>query len=135
MSDQALRSFAVRSALRLALGALVLRLLVPVGTMPAALADGWFLKLCPDGLPVETLARLLGESHHHHHHPGAGEAKSSPVRCDLGAALSGDVIKPDLDVAVFPPSVFADRFMPAAVSWRDSPSLPPFRSRAPPAAV
>ena len=31
--------------------------------------------------------------------------------------------------------VFADRFMPAAVSWRDSPSLPPFRSRAPPAAV
>jgi hypothetical protein len=132
MSTAALRLFAVRSALRLALGALLLRLLVPVGTMPAALAEGWFLKLCPDGLPAETLARLLGESHHHHHHQGEGERSAAPVRCDLGAALSGDAIKPDVVVALVSAAVFPERFVPTGVDFRDSPSLPPFRSRAPP---
>jgi hypothetical protein len=127
------RSFALRSALRLALGALLLRLLVPVGTMPSALADGWFLKLCPDRLPAETLARLLGEPHHHHH--AADERTASPVRCDLGATLSGDVIKPDLAVPMLSATVVGVRFVPTAGAFAVSPALPPFHSRAPPARI
>jgi hypothetical protein len=60
MVMNASRHTAVSLAFRLALLAFLLRLLVPLGTMPAALSDGWFLKLCPDGLPAQVMARLLG---------------------------------------------------------------------------
>lgn len=136
MSSSVSRSFAARAALCFALGALLLRLLVPVGTMPAALAGGWFLQLCPDGLPAETLARLLGDSHHHHHHAvESGERSATPVRCDLGAALSGDALKPDVGVASVSPPVFAEPFDATDLGFEDGPSFPPFRSRAPPLLV
>jgi hypothetical protein len=51
---------------RLALLALLMRVLVPAGYMPVAVAGGWYLELCPDGIPVDTVAALFGESAHSH---------------------------------------------------------------------
>jgi len=118
-------------AFRLALLAFLLRLVVPLGTMPAALSDGWFLQLCPDGLPGPVMARLLGETHHHHHHDGAN-ADTTPVRCDLGNALSGEAIKPDGLIAADPEPRVSERGSSPDTSFRDGRFLPPFRSRAPP---
>lgn len=46
---------------RLALIALLLRAAVPQGYMPSAVADGWYLELCPDGISAATVAALFDE--------------------------------------------------------------------------
>ena len=81
-----------------ALAALALRLVIPTGLMPSSVEDGWFLKLCPDDMPAEVMAALLGEDdhhHHHHHHHGGekdGVASVVYVQCDLGSLLGLDVL-------------------------------------------
>ncbi len=73
----------------LALAAFGLRALVPVGFMPAAVGQGWFLQLCPQGMSEAAMAVLLGKQHHHHHHQTQGKAQSaSPVQCELGGGVS-----------------------------------------------
>jgi hypothetical protein len=51
------------------LAAVVLRVAVPVGYMPAPLASGWPVQLCPDGLSAEVMVALFGPSHQHHAAP------------------------------------------------------------------
>ncbi|MEQ8857466.1 MAG: hypothetical protein RIC56_02355 [Pseudomonadales bacterium] len=90
--------------LSLALGAaLLLRVLVPAGYMPAALADGWLLQLCPDGLPAATVQALLGPSHQHHEHhapphgapndlAAADDAIAVPDQCELGGFAMAAIV-------------------------------------------
>ena len=95
---------------RLVLFALVLRIAVPAGYMPANLGDGWFLALCPDGMPAHVMVAWLGPQHQHHgqhqnltnddshhspHHMGYDSgplptAADLPqyVQCDLGGGLA-----------------------------------------------
>lgn len=73
---------------RLVLVGLVLRVAVPAGFMPTNLDDGWFLKLCPDGMSMSVMMALLGHDHHHHHQ---GTTDSEPYQqCDLGGSLADE---------------------------------------------
>ncbi len=65
--------------------ALLLRIAVPQGLMPAD--DGWFLKICPDGLPAKVAA-IFGDEHAHHHGHENSETYS---QCDLSGFGSGDL--------------------------------------------
>lgn len=66
--------------LRLALLGMLLRIAVPAGYMPAALADGWYLQLCPDGLSAAAMVALFGEGHRHHGvGVGTGHAAATPA--------------------------------------------------------
>lgn len=85
---------AARSLLaRLVLVGLVLRVAVPAGFMPTNLDDGWFLKLCPDGMSMSVMTALLGHDHHHHHQLG-GEDTEPYQQCDLGGGLADDSALP-----------------------------------------
>jgi hypothetical protein len=62
----------------LALPALLLRALLPVGFMPLASADGFSLELCPDAGRLPAAASAAADLHaHHHHHADAGQDASS----------------------------------------------------------
>lgn len=96
-----------------ALLAVLLRVLVPSGYMPAALNDGWHLKLCSHGMTDATAMVLLGqgEHHQHHHHQGAqekgdqnqGQSSNSLDQCELGAGFLAAVI---LDVFILVLALF-----------------------------
>jgi len=73
------------------LATFALRVLVPAGLMPADMTDGWFLKLCPDGVSAEWMAGLNGD-HHHHHHEEDGAQDSS---CELGGGLGASAANQD----------------------------------------
>ena len=52
-----------RILLILAWASICLRLIIPMGTMPA---DGqWYLILCPDGMTVTQMASMPGDHQHH----------------------------------------------------------------------
>jgi len=53
--------------------------------MPAAVAGGWYLELCPDGLPTAVMVALFGE--HHAHHGKAGDTVF--FHCDYGGGAAG----------------------------------------------
>ena len=83
--------------------ALAVQSLFPAGYMPASLADGWPVMLCPDGLPPD----FLPTSGHHHgaHHDHGDEAGGDPRAsddCALGKALQGQALP--APAAVLPPS-------------------------------
>ena len=65
----------------------LLRALMPVGYMPAALGDGLPFVLCPDNLPVTVAAALDTAGHGHDH---AGHEASAIDQCDFGE-LAPDV--------------------------------------------
>lgn len=65
---------------------MLLRIAVPAGLMPADVADGWFLQLCPNGLSASSIAALF--DHEHHRHQGDDQAEPGYVQCDLGGGLS-----------------------------------------------
>ena len=91
------RSLTQRVLSVLAAMALTFQVLVPVGFMPASVADGWYIEFCPDGLPTPTLVALYGahHAHHgavHHAHPGV-EGSTEFYQCDYGAgAGSGGLL-------------------------------------------
>lgn len=62
--------------------ALACRLFVPPGYMPAALAEGGPISLCPTGLP----AGVLPETARHHHDEDYGAAERLWEPCLFGAA-------------------------------------------------
>ncbi|MEM1187283.1 MAG: hypothetical protein AAGI72_02085 [Pseudomonadota bacterium] len=55
-----------------AVAVLLVQVLVPRGYMPASLASGWFVALCPDGLTTPEMVVLIGaqqsQDQHHHGH-------------------------------------------------------------------
>ena len=83
-----LRRFA---GLALSVG-LLLRVMVPAGLMPADTDSGWYLKICPDGMPVAVMVAVFGDQHAHHHHHDGGHSDHSTdyQQCDLGSALAAD---------------------------------------------
>ena len=106
--------------------ALMARVVVPSGFMPASVDSGWPLQLCSDGLTAEMMAGLLG--HHHHHHEHSNDA---PKQCELGTALTAEAI---VDSSAFEPELNSGRttlFLPTTDQARNG-SLLHFRSRAPP---
>jgi len=114
----------------LAAAALLLRVAVPVGFMPASLADGWYLELCADGLPTPVVVALFGE--HHAHHGDTGE--TAVYHCDYGGGAAGAWL---LECTVFPwvyPAV-SHQPLAANVPLAADARLYAFRARAPPSGV
>lgn len=97
--------------------------------MPASLADGWFVQLCPDGWPAAAVVALFGHEHAHAHH---GEQPESFADCELGGIAAAAVATADIAVSPAPAhgTVTAprDRFA-ARDRGRDA-----FRPRGPPTA-
>ncbi|MFK7915321.1 MAG: hypothetical protein AB8B93_15515 [Pseudomonadales bacterium] len=134
------------------LAVLLLRVLVPVGYMPAALADGWPVQLCPDGLSSAAMTALLGEQHQHHkmhsmvsmshegaHHEGhmmaadpAPAAQAVPGQCDL-AAFSGAVAPPAIAAAMLAPVTETAVATAVTTLHVRSVAFERYRGRAPPA--
>lgn len=85
-----------RMLLRLALILFGCRALVPVGYMPASLADASLLMPCHGTLAGQLLARLgtPAATHAHDHHAGQDESSDPPTsldaweHCPLGAVAS-----------------------------------------------
>jgi hypothetical protein len=50
---------------KVALAAVVFRLFIPAGYMPASTETGWFLQLCPDGLLPAAMAVFHGAHQQH----------------------------------------------------------------------
>lgn len=112
---------------RLALVGLLLRVLVPVGFMPASVSDGWYLQWCPGSTPGSVLAALLDHGGHQHH----GDDSAPYVQCDLGSAFSSPATSAGFTGAAPPPVQHA--FLPWEIRTRvDSTILPAYESRAPP---
>ena len=65
--------------------ALLLRIAIPVGFMPSGITGGWYLELCPDGMPEHVMVALYGEHHAHH---GAG-SDNLFFECDYGNGATG----------------------------------------------
>jgi hypothetical protein len=110
--------------------ALFLRIAVPVGFMPSSLAGGWYLELCPDGLPVHVMAALFGEHHAHH---GAG-SDNVFYECDYGGGAAGAYLA---DCSVFSlglPAAAAPFSFHEVAAFANT-RLSGFRPRAPPSVV
>ena len=111
---------------RLLLTSMLLRIAVPTGFMPAALEDGWYLKVCPDGLSMQTMMAVFGHQHAHH-----GDEDEQFVQCDLGGGLGALAVLADvqgLPVLAVPPlaSPPVDVFLSAASrEYNQRPRAPP----------
>jgi len=122
-----------RAVTALAVAALLLRVVIPVGFMPSGIAGGWYLELCPDGLPRQVVVALFGEHYAHHGHHGVGGGVSV-YHCDYGGGAAGAWL---LDHTVVPLGRFPaatllfapDEHRAAVSQWYG------FRSRAPPSSV
>lgn len=112
------------------LGTLLLRALVPVGYMPATLASGWPVQLCPDGMSAEAMTALLGQSHQHHsaviaqdshdehaahsmahhaaHHDGHNAAPTIESAVESVNVMPGKCDLAAFSGALAPPTVFAN---------------------------
>ena len=106
---------------------LLLRVIVPVGFMPASLSDGWYLKWCPGGMHGSVLAVLLDHEHHHHH----ADDSARDVQCDLGNAFSS----PAMSMSTLEAAALL--LQPMSFVWEirtqvGFPTLPAYESRAPP---
>lgn len=77
------------SVLCLLLAGFLLQTAIPVGYMPANINDGWFVKLCPQGMSADVMAAVLGEHHHHHH----DEDEASFLQCDLGGVIGAVLLQ------------------------------------------
>ena len=123
----------------LALPALLLRALIPVGFMPVATAAGVGLELCPDAGPLPAGASAAAHIHaHHHHHPGgpppSSAAHHAPCLFAASAALAS---APDgVAVAALPAPVRAPgeaqlgaRGFVASIVRAQSPRAPPVPGR------
>ena len=113
-----------RALLLLTYLSLACKLLIPAGYMPAAVSDGWPVKLCYSGLP-ENLSSHQG-SHHEHN----GEDDLGFEHCPLGALASTATLASDY---TFDISYFSQDLSPATYFRFAIPAtVVGFRSRAPP---
>jgi hypothetical protein len=65
--------------------AMLIRVAVPTGFMPSNVDEGWFLQLCPDGMPAHVMVALFGE-HHLHHGDSDGDTF---FQCDYDGGVVG----------------------------------------------
>lgn len=72
--------------------------------MPSALADGWYLKLCPDGISASTMMALLGQQDHGHYHGHGMESGDSSEQsfdqCDLGSGFASAAVSQIANIAL-----------------------------------
>lgn len=118
-----------RALVTLAALAMALRVMVPVGFMPSSTANGWYLELCPDGLPAHVMVALFGEHHAHH-----GGDDSSFYQCDYGGGTLGAALL-DTGAPFTTPHVSADPVAVVETSLPAGTRVFGFRSRAPPSVV
>ena len=72
-----------RILLYLAWASICLRLLIPMGTMPAE--GDWYLILCPDGMTVKQMTSMP-DDHHPHHSVDEDEL----INCDFALLTAKD---------------------------------------------
>lgn len=75
-------NFRISAVIRLALAALLLRALIPLGYMPGNLLAGELAVLCPVGMPPAVMHAL-----HHGHHEADEDVVSTDQACPIGTAL------------------------------------------------
>lgn len=113
-----------RVLLLLTCASLACRFLIPVGYMPAAIGEGWPVRMCFSGLP----ANLFPHTGDHHEHN-----KTDDVRwenCPLGALFSAVAISTDYQLQV---AYLRAAPMPVTYAWHSiDTTVVAFRSRAPP---
>jgi hypothetical protein len=122
-----------RFVLVAALATLALRALTPDGYMPGSAGSGLIYELCPEGMPVEIMQALGGNSHHHHHGDdgSASASVSATEQCPIGHMLASAIAMDTTSVSDILPDtpVFDD--VPVALLFRTQAIR--YRSRAPPA--
>lgn len=118
-----------RLSVRATLVAVVCNFVIPIGYMPAALADGGPFKLCPSGW---SQGGTLGHEGHggHDSHDGHSPGDDAWEHCAYGAASSSPALVSDHEISI---GRFSDvpggYFEPRQIDRRASLA---FRSRAPP---
>jgi len=120
----------------LAVPALVLRALLPVGFMPVAASDGW-IGFCPD---AGALPAAVAGHHHHHEHAngGGGGGQQDPSPAHHAPCLFAAGALPPVAPSVFVPgTASAARALRPATAAVASGSIPTIQRaqspRAPPA--
>lgn len=113
-----------RILLILAWASICLRLIIPMGTMPA---DGqWYLILCPDGMTVTQMASMPGDHQHH----SVDEVEL--INCDFALLSANDdttlATAPDFIVPVQSPNILK----PQKVAGHSANRRIHFHARAPP---
>jgi hypothetical protein len=117
----------------LALPALLLRALIPVGFMPVATADGLSIEFCPDAGPLPAADP---HAHHHHHHQGGPDPSSATHHAPCLFAASATLAAVPATVTLVAPPALAGHsalLAPAARSFVPSilraqiPRAPPLR--------
>ena len=104
---------------------LACKFLIPVGYMPAAIGDGWPVRLCLSGLPAELFSN--GDSHHKHDR--ADDSKWQ--NCSFGVISSSVAVTSD--PATNSPLPVAIPLQSACTAMAVNATVVAFRSRAPPA--
>ncbi len=120
----------------LALPALLLRALIPVGFMPVATADGLSIEFCPDAGPLPAAADP--HAHHHHHTEGGPDPSSASHHAPCPFAASATLAAAPDAASVAAPHAFerapgdadlrARAFVPSIVRAQ-SPRAPPVPGR------
>lgn len=109
---------------------MLLRVVIPVGFMPSGITGGWYLELCPDGMPEQVMVAIFGEHHAHH---GTG-SDNLFFECDYGNGTTGAFAlhcqhnNPGIVAQARPFSAFAYEQLPTA-------RLRSFQSRDPPSVI
>ena len=107
--------------------AILVRMAIPTGFMPSSVGDGWYLQVCPDGMPAEVMVALFGESHAHH---GEHEAETF-FQCDYDSGVVGDLVV-DGSFALFSDFIPNHPVKPGTEFLFAKTSPNQFRPRAPP---
>ncbi len=115
------------------LATLSLRALAPDGYMPGSGDSGLLYELCPEGMPVEIMQALAGDSQHHHHHGSDAEATSAAgsEQCPIGHMLASAIAMDSTPASDMLPDTPAYDDAPVALLFH-TPAIG-YRSRAPPA--
>lgn len=103
---------------------LACKFLIPVGYMPAAIGDGWPVRLCLAGLPADLFSH--GEGHHQHDRSDDNKWQT----CSFGVMSSAAAVtsEPALNV----PLPIATPLQVVCPGIVENATVVAFRSRAPP---
>ncbi|NNC66040.1 MAG: hypothetical protein HKN84_14750 [Gammaproteobacteria bacterium] len=120
--------------MRATLVAVVCNFAIPIGYMPAALADGGPVQLCPSGWPSGAMPGHGGhDGHHgggHDGYDGHSSGDEAWEHCAFGAASSSPALVSDHEISIARFSDVPDGYLePQPLARRD---VLAFRSRAPP---
>jgi hypothetical protein len=110
--------------------ALLLRAVIPAGYMPSS-SGGLLFEFCPDGIPMEFMQLLSGDSGHSHNHGAHEDSGQAAHQCPIGHMLSSAAAFDDhwqAEALLAPPAPIDRSIYEFAARFR-----PPYLSRGPPA--